>query len=241
MEIPSIDSSSLTEKSPVGKESGPSASPALKRTYRRYSSSDRADIFLALERLLSVPLAARELGFKLTTCRAWAGPSGRKSGQLNTQAEKDEFFVLLDRLGSVSLAAKTLGINVQTCFHWAYKVGAVTRKPRAKRVARQSATQGQKDEFLAVLARVGTVSVAAREVGLERSRGVSWARHAGIGFIHPGVRKRVEFLRLRAAGVGRKSSSCCRRCEPQKRIPLGERAGCGQGPRRWLQRPGSTV
>jgi len=114
---------------------------------------------------------------------------------------------LLDRLGSVSLAAKTLGINVQTCFHWAYKVGAVTRKPRANPVAKQSATQEQKDEFFAVLARVGSVSVAARELGLERSQGVSWARHAGIGSIHPGVRKRAEFLRLREAGVGRNQAA----------------------------------
>ena len=114
---------------------------------------------------------------------------------------------MLDRLGSVSLAAKTLGINVQTCFHWAYKVGAVTRKPRANPVAKQSATQEQKDEFFAVLARVGSVSVAARELGLERSQGVSWARHAGIGSIHPGVRKRAEFLRLREAGVGRNQAA----------------------------------
>lgn len=158
---------------------------------------------MALERLGSIPLAARELGFTVSTCRAWAGPSGRKSGQKYTQAEKDKFFVLLDRLGNVSLAARTMGINVQTCFHWAYKVGAVSRKPRINPVARQALTQGQKDEFFAVLARVGSVSVAARELGLARPQCVSCAGHAGIAFIHPGVGKRAEFLRLREAGVGR--------------------------------------
>ncbi|MFE4835915.1 hypothetical protein ACFRAU_14700 [Arthrobacter sp. NPDC056691] len=70
-------------------------------------------------------------------------------------------------------------------------------------VAKQSATQEQQDEFFAVLARVGSVSMAAREVGLARSHCVSWARHAGIASIHRGVGKRAEFLRLREAGVGR--------------------------------------
>ncbi|MEC5181802.1 DNA-binding XRE family transcriptional regulator [Arthrobacter sp. CG_A4] len=107
----------------------------------------------------------------------------------------------------MSLAAKAVGINVQTCFHWAYKAGAVTRKPRASPAAKQSATQEQKEEFFAVLARVGSVSVAARELGLTRSQCVSWARHAGIGSIHPGVRKRAEFLRLREAGVGRNQAA----------------------------------
>lgn len=203
MEIPSITSPPLTEKSSLRKESGPSAAPTLKRAYRSYSASDRADFFVALEGLGSIPLAARELGFNLGTCHAWAGPSGRKSGQKYTQTEKGKFFVLLDRLGSVSLAAKTMGINVQTCFHWAYKAGAVTRKPRTNPVAKQSATPEQKDKFFTVLARVGSVSVAARELGLARSQCVSWARHAGIGSIHPGVGKRAEFLRLREAGVGR--------------------------------------
>ncbi len=207
MEISSINSSSLTEKTSLRNASDPGAGPTRKRAYRSYSASDRDEFFLTLERLGSIPLAAQELGFNLSTCRAWAGPSGRKSGQKYTQAEKDKFFVMLDRVGSVSLAARALGINVQTCFHWAYKVGAVTRKPRTMPVAKQSATQEQKDEFFAVLARVGSVSVAARELGLERSRCVSWARHAGIGSIQPGVRKRAEFLRLREAGVGRKEAA----------------------------------
>jgi hypothetical protein len=112
-----MNSFSLTEKSPQRKKPVPSGVPVRKRAYRSYSPSDRAVFFLALERLGSVPLAARELGFNLSTCRAWAGPSGRKSGQIYAQAEKDKFFVLLDRLGSVSLAAKAMGINVQTCFH----------------------------------------------------------------------------------------------------------------------------
>ena len=109
-------------------------------------------------------------------------------------------FTLLDRVESVSLAARTLGINVQTCFHWAYKAGAVTRRPRANPAARRSTTQEQKDEFFAALARGGSVSAAARDLGLTRSQCVSWARHAGMGSAHTGVCKRAEFLRLREAG-----------------------------------------
>ena len=160
------------------------------------------------ERLGSVPAAARELGFNAVTCRAWAAPETREPGQKFTQAEKDEFFIVLDRLGSVSAAAKALGFNIQTCFGWAYKSGAVTRVPRTapERVG-PAAVQEQKDEFLAVLARVGSVSVAARELGLPKSRCVNWARQAGIASIHPGVSKRAEFLRFRETGIGRKEAA----------------------------------
>ncbi|MDQ0276692.1 IS30 family transposase/molybdenum-dependent DNA-binding transcriptional regulator ModE [Arthrobacter silviterrae] len=208
MDSPSINDAFLTKKSPPGNQPIPSGSPALKRAYRHYSAADRTEFFAAFERLGSIPAAARELGFTLSTCRAWAGPSGRESGQKYTQSQKDEFFIVLDRVGSVSAAAKVLGINVQTCFHWAYKAGAVTRRPRANPVVAQpSATQEHKDVFFTVLARVGSISVAARELGLPKSRCTNWARNAGIKSIHPGVAKRAEYFRLREAGVGRKEAA----------------------------------
>ncbi len=208
MDSPSINDAFLTKKSPPGNQPIPSGSPALKRAYRHYSAADRTEFFAAFERLGSIPAAARELGFTLSTCRAWAGPSGRESGQKYTQSQKDEFFIVLDRVGSVSAAAKMLGINVQTCFHWAYKAGAVTRRPRANPVVSQpSATQEHRDVFFTVLARVGSISVAARELGLPKSRCANWARNAGIKSIHPGVAKRAEYFRLREAGVGRKEAA----------------------------------
>ena len=108
----------------------------------------------------------------------------------------------------MSAAAKVLGINVQTCFRWAYKAGAVTRNPRPiPVVAESSDTQELKNEFFDVLASVGSVSVAARELGLPRPRCVNWARKAGIQSIHPGVGKRAEYFRLRESGVGRKEAA----------------------------------
>ena len=204
MDSPSIDNAFLTKKSSSDKNADPAAELPGKRAYRRYSAADRAEFFAVFERLGSIPAAARELGFNPVTCRSWAGPSDRVSGQKYSQAQKDEFFVILDRVGSVSAVAKMLGINVQTCFRWAYKAGAVTRTPRVNPVvAEPSATAEQKEEFFDVLARVGSVSVAARELGLPKSRCVNWARKAGIESIHPGVAKRAEYFRLREAGIGR--------------------------------------
>jgi hypothetical protein len=89
METPSIKSSSLRKKAPLRKEPGPPSGPAAKRAYRRYSESEKAEFFLTLERLGSIQLAAQELGFNLSTCRAWAPPTGRTPGGKHTQAEKD--------------------------------------------------------------------------------------------------------------------------------------------------------
>ncbi|MFQ4149734.1 hypothetical protein AAGW05_13730 [Arthrobacter sp. LAPM80] len=208
MDSPSSDNAFLTKKSPSDKSTEPAAELPGKRAYRRYSAADRDEFFTALERLGSIPAAARELGYNPVTCRSWAGPSDRVSGQKYSQAHKDEFFIILDRVGSVSTVAKMLGINVQTCFRWAYKADAVTRRPRPNPVvAEPSATAEQKDEFFAVLARVGSISVAARELGLPRPRCVNWARKAGIESIHPGVTKRAEYFRLRESGVGRKEAA----------------------------------
>lgn len=233
-----MDSSSfgravLTKKSSSGTGAGPSGSGVLKRAYRRYSAAERAEFFAVFERLGSIPAAARELGFNAVTCRSWAAPEAREPGQKFTQAEKDEFFVVLDRLGSVSAAAKALGFNVQTCFGWAYKSGAVTRVPRTvPERPGPAAVQEQKDEFLAVLAHVGSVTLAARELGLPMSRGVNWARQAGIASIHPGVRKRAEFLRLREAGIGRKEAAAAAGASQQsgylwenERVQTDDRAG----------------
>jgi len=195
------------EKSPSGKDSDPSAGPAAKRAYRRYSESEKDEFFRALERLGSVRLAAQELGFNPVTCAAWAPRTGRTPGGQRGQAEKDEFFAVLDRVQSVSVAAREVGINVQTAFHWAYKAGAVTRKPRKVSGPSQRTSQADKAEFLTVLERVGSVSTAARELGLDQRMCIGWARRAGIASVHPGVRKREEFLRLRRAGIGRKEAA----------------------------------
>ena len=68
-------------------------------------------------------------------------------------------------------------------------------------------SQEQKDEFLAVLVRVGSVSVAARELGLKRSTVRYWAARAGIASVRPGTGRREEFLRLRACGSTRREAA----------------------------------
>lgn len=66
-------------------------------------------------------------------------------------------------------------------------------------------TQQQKDEFFVVLGRLGTVTAAAEELGLNRNTCMRWASKAGIAGKpgrrpHPG---RQEFFRLRKAGTSR--------------------------------------
>ncbi|XAS66409.1 hypothetical protein V3C33_12990 [Micrococcaceae bacterium Sec5.7] len=115
-----------------------------------------------------------------------------------TEAEKAGFFLTLDRLGNVGAAARELGFNHSTWHAWAVSTG---------RTAGQKHTKDQKDEFFTVLERMGSVSVAARDLGLNRTTCVSWARTAGIRSIHPGVKKREEFLRLRQGGASRKEAA----------------------------------
>lgn len=72
-------------------------------------------------------------------------------------------------------------------------------------------SQQEKDRFFAVLDRVGSVSVAAAELGFNRNTCFAWARAAGIssrrdfsGQAHSG---RAEFTRLRAQGLSRREAA----------------------------------
>lgn len=122
-------------------------------------------------------------------------------------AERAQFFAVLDRAGSVAVAADAAGIKRSTGYLWAYKSGVIRPGPRKKSVLAGRGTLAERAEFLTVLARVGSISVAARELGLPRTRCAGWARAAGIKSIHPGAPKRAEFLRLREAGIGRKHAA----------------------------------
>ncbi|WP_155852888.1 helix-turn-helix domain-containing protein, partial [Arthrobacter sp. H14] len=132
---------------------------------------------------------------------------GKRRYRSYTAAEKDGFFALLDRLGNISAAAKELGINVQTAVGWAYRARAVMREPSKEKGAVRRDSQGLKDEFFTVLDRVGSVSVAARELGLNREMCFNWARAVGIASIHPNAGKRAEFDRLRKSGLSRKEAA----------------------------------
>jgi IS30 family transposase len=178
------------------------------RKYRKYSREDKALFFEAKERLGTVTAAARELGFTRSTCLMWTKDDGRAPGTRYSAEQKAEFFVLLDRLGSVSAAARQLGINTQTAFSWSYSLTAVERKPQGKPTARQLALAPKKAEFLAVLERAGNISVAARETGVKRSQGESWARAAGVeNILQSRAEKQAEYTRLREVGATQKAAS----------------------------------
>lgn len=66
-------------------------------------------------------------------------------------------------------------------------------------------------EFVVLLEQLGSVSLAARELGINGSTGFTWARKAGFRFEgkfparpHP---RRAEFAQLRAAGISRREAA----------------------------------
>jgi transposase, IS30 family len=112
-----------------------------------------------------------------------------------TPEQKAQFFQALDRLGSVTDAASELGLNRMTCYQWCRRAGIRNEQP-----VRMKYTPGQKDEFYLVLRRVGSVALAASELGLNVNTCHRWASEAGIASKAPGSGRREEFLRLRAEG-----------------------------------------
>lgn len=191
-----------------------SALPAVSssRTARRFSESQKEAFFLDLDRLGSVAQAADELGIPRSTCYAWARAAGKTAGKPRpkfTAEQKDEFFTVLDRVGSVTVAARDLDLNINTAFQWAYKANAVTKRTRNHGRTNQRITQAQKDEFFKVLDRVGSVTVAAVELGLNPQTCFNWTRKLGItsssARLVPG--RKEEFLKLRAQGVSIKEAT----------------------------------
>ncbi|WP_423185006.1 IS30 family transposase [Arthrobacter sp. NyZ413] len=190
--------------------------PPQKNTYRRYSQAEKDEFFAVLERLECAAAAARELGFKAATCRKWArqagtrlkyGVKGSEPRREYTQAQKDGFFTLLDRLGNVSAAASELGLSAAVCYAWVRETGALPKRERKTTGPNRKHTQAEKDEFFAVLEKVGSVTEAARQLGLSKDTCHNWARAAGIRSVRVTVGKRQEFFRLRAAGVGRREAT----------------------------------
>ena len=200
MEPLSIQDASLTKK--CGSSPG---APAARKN-RKYSLQDKALFFEARHRLGSVTAAARELGFNRSTALMWAKDQSSDSPSVYSAEQKAEFFVFLDRLGSVSAAAQELGINTQTAFGWSYALTAVERRPRRRLTARQQTLEPRRAGFLAALERVGNIGVAAREAGITRSQGDSWARAAGVENIKKNTPKRAEYSRLRSAGATQKAA-----------------------------------
>ena len=125
------------------------------------------------------------------------------------EEDRIRFFEVFDRTGSVRTAAAELGFNPNKCYQWAKVVDPDT-KPAGKASRgkiKTKYTQSQKDAFFIVLDRVGSVSVAARNVGFPVATCFQWANAAGVATRRPGHGKRDEFLRLRAAGSSRRHAA----------------------------------
>jgi transposase, IS30 family len=122
-------------------------------------------------------------------------PAGQRK---YTPEEKAQFFQAHDGLGSVTDAASELGLNRMTCYQWCRRAGI-----RNEQAVRMKYTPGQKDDFYLVFRRVGSVTLAASELGLNVSTCHRWASKAEIASKAPGPGRREEFLRLHEAGMSR--------------------------------------
>lgn len=213
MESPSINGSSLTEKLALTDKSGRSAGPRPKRLQQSHSRAQREEFLAAVARLGTVAAAAREVGINRSTCQKWANAAGIRPQRLYTQADKDLFYAVLDRTGNISVAAVELGLNISTAQNWANRANPAAKPPRAGRSVKPGPAQhhrtGVVEEFLGVLADVGSVSVAAKRLGLNRSTCSNWANAAGVASVSPRrpSRKQLEYLRLRHNGASRRDAA----------------------------------
>jgi len=132
-----------------------------------------------------------------------AEPSPRRSPRKYSAAEETAFFLAHDRIGHVKKAAAAVGMSYHKSYSLARKYGLLAPNNRGKPAPRRPFDPVERAEFFAVLARVGSVTVAAGEMGLPRKLCADWARAAGINSIHPGTARGTEYLRLRATGMGR--------------------------------------
>jgi IS30 family transposase len=213
MESPSINGSSLTEKLALTENPDPLAERRSKRLQQSHSRAQREEFLAAVERLGTVAAAARELGINRSTCQKWANAAGIRPQRLYTQADKDQFHAVLDRTGTIAVAAGELGLNISTAQNWAGRANPAPKQRRPGRSVRPGPAQrhpsGVVEEFLRVLADVGSVSVAARALGLNRSTCFNWARCAGIVSVR--VRrpssKQISYLHLRHNGASRRDAA----------------------------------
>lgn len=82
-----------------------------------------------------------------------------------------------------------------------------SQHPDVQEVATTVSFKEKKTGFLRLLSEVGSVTVAARELGVNRNTGYTWARSAGIKSTrveHPG---KAEYLRLRDAGLSQRAAA----------------------------------
>lgn len=213
MESPSKSSSSLRKKSPSPEERSSTAGAPGKRSQQSHTRAQRQNFLSAVERFGSVAAAAKELGINRSTCQKWANAAGIRPQRHYTQADKDHFYAVLDRTGTIIAAAQELGLNISTAHNWAGRVNPAGRKPRATRTVKAEPAQRHPsavvEEFLGLLREVGSVSAAARQLGLNHSTCYNWARAVGLVSVSPRrpSAKQLHYLRLRQEGAGRRDAA----------------------------------
>ncbi|WP_427016413.1 transposase [Pseudarthrobacter sp. P1] len=213
MESPSKNSSSLRKKSPSTKEPASMAGAPGKRPQQSYTRAQRQDFLSAVERLGTVAEAAQELGINRSTCQKWANAVRIRRQRQYTPAEKEQFHAVLDRTGSIVATARELGLNISTAHTWAGRVNPAGRKPRATRTVKTDPAQRHPpavvEEFLSVLREIGSVSAAAKQLGLNRSTCSNWAIDAGMASkcLRRPSEKQLHYLRLRQEGAGRRDAA----------------------------------
>ncbi|WP_427016240.1 hypothetical protein ACQCSX_15930 [Pseudarthrobacter sp. P1] len=180
-----------------------------KRPQQSYTRAQRQDFLSAVERLGTVAEAAQELGINRSTCQKWANAVRIRRQRQYTPAEKEQFHAVLDRTGSIVATARELGLNISTAHTWAGRVNPAGRKPRATRTVKTDPAQRHPpavvEEFLSVLREIGSVSAAAKQLGLNRSTCSNWAIDAGMASkcLRRPSEKQLHYLRLRQEGAGR--------------------------------------
>ena len=166
-----------------------------------------------MARLGSVAAAAKELGLNRSTCQKWANAAGIRRHRQYAQADKDQFHAVLDRTGNIVAAARELGLNTSTANSWAGRVNRAAGKPRSTRTVKRPPQQRHSsavvEEFLDVLRKIGSVSTAARQLGLNISTCSNWANDAGMASLspRPPSAKQIHYLRLRQEGAGRRDAA----------------------------------
>ena len=207
MSSTSINSSSLTKKSGFDVELRP------KRFQQSHSRVQRDDFLAAVARLGTVAAAARELGINRSTCQKWANAAGIRPQRSYTSAEKSQFYVVLDRTGSITEAASILTLYISTAQNWANSANQPSKSAPARRTSKPDPAQHHRaavrEEFLEVLREVGSVSVASKKLGPDRSTCSNWANEASMASISPRrpSQKQLDYLRLRLNGVSRRDAA----------------------------------
>lgn len=203
----------MKKKYPSTEKSEPLAEAAAKRQQQSHSRALRQDFLSALARLGTVTDAAKELGINRSTCQKWANAAGSRRKRQYTLAEKEQFHAALDRTGSIAATARELRLTIGTAYTWAGRTNPAARKPRntpsVKTGPAQRYSPAVIEEFLTLLREIGSVSAAAKQLGLNRSTCSNWAIGAGVSStcMRLPSEKQTQYLRLRQEGAGRRDAA----------------------------------